>query len=40
MTAIQDTVGHASIETTAHYGRLSLVDRREAYRVADFKVGP
>jgi integrase len=40
MTAIQDTVGHASIETTAHYGRLSLVDRREAYHAADFKVGP
>ncbi len=38
MTAVQETVGHASIQTTAGYGRLSLVDRRRAYQGADFEV--
>jgi integrase len=40
LTAIQETVGHASITTTAAYGRLSLVDRRKVYEGAGFGVKP
>ncbi len=38
ITAVQETMGHASIQTTALYGRLSLVDRRRAYAGANFEV--
>ena len=38
LTAIQETMGHATIQTTAIYSRLNLQERREAYRRAGFEV--
>jgi len=38
LTAVQETLGHASIQSTTIYGRLTLQDRRRAYQGADFEV--